>query len=528
MMTNDHYDAIVIGGGHNGLVAAATLAKAGLKVLVLERRQVLGGAAATEAVFPGFKVNTGALDSGTFLSEIVSSLRLNKHGLTFLYSPAILHAFQPEGDGLTLWRDPRRSVEEIAHFSPADAKKYPAFLRQVSRMSAVLRQALTLTPPSLPSPALSELLPWLRPALKARRLGRGDFMELVRVLPLSIADYLSEWFEHPALKAALGATPLRGSLLGPRSPGTAALLLYQAVNASSFVQGGMGMLSEALAATARQYGAEVRCGVTVSKILLEDGRAAGVILEQGEQIKAGVVLSSANPRHTFFDLVGPDHLEVRFVREVKNIRFNGCLARLDLALSGLPAFRSLPEANPDAAPDERLGGHLLVCPDLDSLERAYDDAKYGRISRHPALEAVIPTLMDLSLAPAGQHLMSVNVQYAPYHLREGNWDEQGPTLAGQVIDLLEEYAPGLRSLVLDQRLLTPLDLEREYGLEEGCIYHGQMALDQMLFMRPTPASARYRTPVEGLYLCGAGAHPGGGVTGAPGLNAARAVLKAGR
>lgn len=534
MKANDRYDAIVIGGGHNGLVAAATLAKAGLKVLVLERREVLGGAAATEAAFPGFKVSSGALDSGLFLPEIVSSLHLNKHGLAFLRSPAVVHALQPTGEPLTLWRDPRRSVEEIARFSPADAKKYPAYLRQVSRMSAILRQAFTLTPPSLPNPSLSELLPWLRPALKARRLGKREFMELVRVLPMSITDFLDEWFEHPALKAALGAAGVRGSLLGPRSPGTATLLLYQAVNAgeagfraSSFVQGGTGMLSEALAGAARRYGAEIRCGAPVSKILMEGGRLAGVVLEQGEQIQAGVVLSSANPRSTFFDLVGPEHLEVSFVREIKNIRFDGCLARLNLALSGLPAFRSLPQAQPGAAPDIRLNGYVQICPDLDYLERAYDDAKYGRISRRPALEAVIPTLMDSSMAPTGQHLMSVNVQYAPYHLQEGNWNDQGPALAKQVIDLLEEYAPGLGSLILHQQLLTPLDLEREYGLEQGCIYHGQMALDQMLFMRPTPASARYRTPVDGLYLCGAGTHPGGGVTGAPGLNAARVALKAG-
>jgi phytoene dehydrogenase-like protein len=307
------------------------------------------------------------------------------------------------------------------------------------------------------------------------------------------------------------------------------MLLYQAMNAgeagfrsSSFVRGGTGALSAALAQAATHYGAEIRTGAAVAQILLEDGRASGVMLDDGERLEARLTLSSATPRVTFFDLVSASNLDVSFVREVRNIRYRGSTARLNLALDGLPVFRSL------AAGDEAqnlLSGHILVCSSLDYVERAYDAAKYGDFSPQPVLDAVIPTLLDDSLAPPGKHILSANIHYAPYHLQSPGWDVRGGELANIVLRMLEEHAPGIGDLVLHQQLLTPLDLEREYGLTEGCIFHGQMAFDQLWFMRPVPGAARYHTPIPNLLLCGAGAHPGGGVTGAAGRNAARAALR---
>jgi len=529
------YDAIIIGAGHNGLVSAAYLAKAGLKVLVLERREIVGGAAATEEVFPGFQVNTGAFDSGLFMPEIVTELKLEQHGLKFMYSPAVVHVVGENSDSLTLWRDEKRSQAEISRLSAADAARFPAYCAWVRQMSKLVREMAVTIPPGVPDLKASELLPWLPTAIRARRLGRKQMMELVRTLPLSAQDFLDQWFENPLLKAALGAAGVSSLTLGPRAPGTALMLLYQAMppgaqsthrgeagfRSSSFMQGGMGRLSEALASAARGRGAEVRCQSAVSEVLTRDGAACGVRLEDGEELYARVILSNADPRHTLFELVGAPNLEIRQVREVRNIRFNGSTARLNLWLSGLPEF---PHLDSDRS-DGRLNGHILLCPSLDYLEKAYDDAKYGRISAQPFVDLVIPTLLDPSLAPAGAHLLSANIQYAPYHLREGDWDAGRAILLERSLDTLEKFIPGLRKLILGQQLITPLDLEQEYGLTEGCLTHGQMVLDQSFIMRPIAGFGQYRMPLPNLYLCGAGAHPGGGVTGLPGRSAARQVLK---
>ncbi len=525
---NDSYDIVVIGAGHNGLVAAASLAKAGQRVLVLEQSESLGGAAGTAQVFPGFKVNTGSMDAGLFLPEIVSELNLESHGLRWLESPAVVFAPQPDGRSLTLWRDPQRTIPEIAKLSQADAGRYPQFLQFLGRLADVLRRVLTVTPPSLPEVQVGELLPWLPVALKLRSLGRQEMMDALRVLPMSAADFLDEWFESDALKAALASSGVIGNFLGPRSPGTAFMLLYQALQAgqagfrsSRFVQGGTGGLATALAEAARQYGAEICSGVAVSRIALEESLATGVILENGEHIAARTVVSNAGPQRTFFGLVGASHLDVSFVREVKNIRLQSSLARINLALSAAPQFPSLAHAGPDGS----LSGHILICPGLDYLERAYDDAKYGRFSAHPMLDITIPTLCDPGLAPPGMHLMSVDASYAPYTLQVGSWEDQREPVLAVVLQTLESYAPGIHALVTDTQVLTPLDIEREFGLTRGDIYQGQMGLDQLLMMRPVAGFGRYRTPIRNLFLCGAGAHPGGGVTGAPGYNAAREILK---
>lgn len=525
MPESDQYDVIVIGGGHNGLATAALLAKAQQRVLVLERRNVLGGAAATEPVFPGCQVNTGGLDAGLFLPQLVSELNLETHGLRFLESPALTCALFPGGRALTIWRDVARTAIEIARFSQPDAQKYPEFARLVARLAGVLAEIMVLPPPSLPDLRPGELLPWLRPALQARRLGQQDMMALLRVLPMPVTDFLDEWFESPQVKAALGAPAMIGSLQGPRAPGTAFMFLYNAVNAgvgavrsSRFVAGGAGALSAALAHTAIARGAEVCAGQAVDHILIDDGRATGVQLAGGKTLRSRVVVSSADPKHTFFDLVGAPELEVRFVRDVRAIRMQASAARVNLALKDLPRFTA-------AATREPLSGHIQVCPDLDDLEHAYDDAKYGAFSRQPFLDIVIPTLLDPGLSSAGGHLMNITVQYTPYRLKDGPWETSRQALANTVLDSLTAYAPDLPKLVTGVQVVTPLDLEQEYGLTGGDIYHGQMGLDQLLFMRPVAGYGRYAAPIDGLYLCGAGTHPGGGLTGAPGYNAAYEILR---
>ncbi|MEW5957379.1 MAG: NAD(P)/FAD-dependent oxidoreductase [Chloroflexota bacterium] len=521
------YDAIIIGGGHNGLVTAGFLARAGQKTLVLERRHLLGGAAATEEIFPGFKANTGAVDAGLLRAEVMAELNLRRHGLDFIDSPVTVFAPQPEGPALCLWQNMRQTQTGLARLSPADADRFPAFVRLLAMFTGVLDYVMTLTPPNLAGQKVGELLPWLKTAADMKRLDSREMMEFLRVLPLSVAEFLNEWFESELLKGVLGSVGISGSLQGPRAGGTAFMLLYHYLGAAStgfkasrFVRGGIGQLAAALTGAARQYGAELRTGAEVSRVMVTDGRAVGVVLANGEEISARRVVSNADPRRTFFNLVDPLELEPRFVRLVKNIRYRGCTAKVNLALSGLPRFSGQP-----AEDGPYLGGHILISPSLDYLERAYDEAKYGRFSPRPYLDVVIPSVLDPSLAPAGQHVMSITMQYAPYDLRQSNWDEQRAALGDKIIDTLAEVAPGLKDLILHRQVITPLDWEREYGLTAGDIFHGQMGLDQLLFMRPVAGWGRYRTPIKNLYLCGAGAHPGGGVTGAPGYIAARQILK---
>lgn len=520
-------DAIVIGGGHNGLTASAVLAKAGLKVILLEQRPVLGGAAATEELWPGFKVNTGADDASLFHPRLVKELELAKHGLAFVESPVSLYAPQLEGPGLTLWSDVQKSQVEIAHFSAADAERWPAFASLVARLTAVLDQAMTLTPPDLADVPNMEQLPWAQLALQLRRMGGADMMEFMRVLPMPVAEWLDEWFTSDILKGALGAAGVRGNQLGPRAAGTAFNFLYNHLGQRNgrwqslqLVQGGIGHLAEALASAARQQGAEIRTSAAVARIQVEDGRAIGVVLTNGEEIRGRVILSNADPRRTFFNLVDAAVLEPRFVRKLRAMRYRGCTAKVILALSGLPHFR-----DEGRRTEEFMSGRIVICPSLEYLERASDEAKYGRFSTSPYLDVVIPSLLDPSLAPPGQHVLSMMVQYAPYDLRDGRWEDQRELLGDTVVATLSKYAPDLPGLISQRKVITPLDWEQEYGLTEGSIHHGQMGLDQLLFMRPVAGYGRYRTPFSNLYLCGAGAHPGGGVTGLPGYNAAREVLR---
>lgn len=523
----EQYDAIIIGGGHNGLVAAATLAQAGRRVLVLEQRPVLGGAAATEEVFPGFRMDTGAHDAALFHDEIASKLFLKMQGLEFRESNALLFAPQPDGRALTFWADDARTVQELARFNSHDAEQYPAFRRQVEAMAAQLRGITLLTLPDLNERNLGDLLPWGGLGLQVKRGGNAEMMEFLRVLPMGVQAYLNEWFEDEAIKGALGASGITGLTLGPRGAGTNFMFMYQ--NMQGFLRhrtvlGGIGSLSEALARVAREGGATIQTDASVSEILLDEEdmqpRAIGVRLASGEEVRAAVVLSNADPRRTLFGLAGPQSLAPTEMRHVRNIIYRGSTAKLNLALDSLPTFNGQTSA-------EQLGGRIRISPSLDYLERAYDAAKYGHYSTSPYLEMTIPTIQDATLAPAGNHILSITAQFAPYHLRESNWAAEEEAFADVVLDTLSQYAPDVRQHILHCQVITPKAWEETYGLTEGSIYHGHMGLDQLVIMRPIPGWSRYETPIKNLYLCGAGTHPGGGVTGAPGYNAARAVLKAG-
>ena len=542
------YDAVIVGGGHNALVTAALLAGKGRRVLVLERRGVIGGAAATEEIFPGCRVNVAAQDAGLFRRDIVADLGLRAHGLEWVHPPAVATSLLGGGDALTLWRDPARTRDEIARHSRTDAARFQEWAGYLRKMARALRIGLDHPAPPLHDLTARERIRLLRPLLQAARVGRRTVVELLRVLPLPARDLLDDWFESDALKGMPGSTALLGASQGPSAMGGAFRLLYHATGSdphgfrsSAFLRGGTGALPEALAGAARAKGTEIHTGAEVERIVVDDGAAIGVVLAGGEEIPAGCVVSGADPRRTFFDLVGAPRLGPEFNRKVANIRMRGTTAVLHLVLDSLPPL-------PDAA--RRLAGHTLVAPTLDYLERASDDAKHGRFSARPHLDIVVPTLHDPTLAPAGRHIASIQIRYAPFQLRPSGPSRPGETdqprpqqpshvapdtgwasdtardaLLSTTLATLDDFVPGLRDRILDHRLLTPLDFETELALTRGDEYHGQMGLDQLLFMRPIAGWARYRTPVDRLFLCGSGTHPGGGVTGAPGQLAAREILQ---
>ncbi|GAB4582071.1 MAG: NAD(P)/FAD-dependent oxidoreductase [Anaerolineales bacterium] len=509
------YDILLIGAGHNGLTTAAMLAQAGKRVLVLERRTIPGGIAATEEILPGVRVNTGFPSAHLLHPDVIKNLRLEQYGLEYLQSPISIFAPQKNGQFLLFGNDP--TTTSIAQISTQDAKKYPEFMAFVKRVAGVLAAMMPLTPPDLKGPySVGELWPWAQVALKARGLGEREMMEFIRLLPMSSYDFLSEWFESDAVKGALGLFSTLNTMLGPMGAGTALGLLYQHTGRAwpGFVKWGAGAVSEALLKSAKAFGVEVRLETGVRQILVENGKVTGVVTTSGETIPASVVVSSADPRHTWFDLVGAYHLPVRVMRRVRTVRYRGSTATVHFLLSGLPQFG---QTSP-----EQLKGWIAINPSLKYLEQAYDAAKYGRFSEKPALLAHIPTL---HASVAGPQVLSVMVRYAPYTLKNGDWNGQKEALEKAVLSTLAEYAPGLPGLVQQVHTITPLEYEREYGLTEGHWMHGQMGLDQLLMLRPVPGWGRYRTPVEGLYLCGSGTHPGGGITGLPGLNAAREILK---
>lgn len=522
------YDVILIGAGHNGLVAAAYLAKAGRKVLVLERRPVVGGIVATEEIYAGFKYFTGAHLAGSFSAQIIAELGLERHGLKILPLDPLLFAPVREGNSLLIPRDPAKTIEEIGRLSGRDAESFPSFCALIAKLTVFLRRLHAVPLPNGTGPQSSILPDLVKVGFRFRRLGKKEMYEFLRILPMSIADLLNEWFESEALKAAMAATGLLESFVGPRAQGTAYVFLHHlsaqsggVFRSSGSVSGGIHRLPQALAQAAQQYGAEIRTGTEVAGIATRSGKATGVALASGEEISAGAVISSADAKRTFLGLVEPTYLDPQFLLQIKNIRSRGTVARINLALDALPKFK----VGSGEAAAAHLSGIIHIGPTLDYLERAADDAKYGRFSRQPFLEITIPSLAEPSLAPAGKHVMSVWMQSAPYRLREGDWNEQRQHLGDCVTELIESYAPGFKNSVLHVHVSTPLDLEQNFGVTGGHLGHAELSLDQIFFMRPVPGWGGHGTPIENLYLCGSGTHPGGGITGLPGYSAAARVLK---
>jgi phytoene dehydrogenase-like protein len=521
------FEAIIVGGGHNGLVTAAYLARAGRRVLVLESRELVGGCAVTEEIWPGYRVSTASYLSSLMQEKVVRDLELERFGYHVdAKDPAFFSAF-PGGSHLFMWQDRARTVAEIAKFSRRDAEAYPKYEAHLERLALVAESLLLITPPDFPPRRARDFVDYLRIAGRLRGLSRHEMAGLARIFTQSVANFLDQWFESDELKVTLATDGVIGANGGPRSPGTAYILLHHCMGGVNghrglwgFVRGGMGALSNAIADSARSRGVTIRTGAPVEKILLRQGRVRGVVLESGEEIGAPVVASNLDPKRTFLKLIDETELDAEFLDGIRKFRSEGTSLKMNLALSGLPEFRALPGA---PGPQHRATMH--ICPSIDYIERAWDDAKYGRPSHSPLIEMTIPTMYDPSLAPEGRHIMGVFLQYAPYTLKETTWDQQREPYAERILDVIEEYCPNIRKIVVERQTLTPLDLERRFGLTGGNIFHGEMSLDQMFVLRPMAGWARYRTPLAGLYLCGSGAHPGGGVMGAAGHNAAREILK---
>ena len=518
------YDVAVIGGGHNGLTAAAYLGRAGRRVLVLERRHVLGGAAVTEEVFPGFKFSVCSYVVSLLRPEIIRELDLRRHGLELL---PLDGTFTPMPNGDHLWRpgDYARAHAAIARHSPGDADAYQRYGDTMVRMGQFVAPLLSMTPPDPMSLRPANVRQELALLRRFQALPAADQHTWLQLMTMSAADFLDQWFETDVLKATLAASGIIGTFLGVRSPGTAYVLLHHYMGeiggtfrSWGLSRGGTGAVSEAIAAAAREHGAELRTNSPVAAIRTRSDRATGVVLENGDEVDADVVVSSVDPRLTFTRLLDPKALPEEFTEEIRRYRFRGSSAKVNLALRGLPEFSSLPGDGP------HLRGAISISPSVEYMERAYDDAKYGCFSRRPYIDIVIPSLTDPTVAPPGSHVMSCFVQYAPYDLRGRSWDDLRDALGDTVIATLAEYAPTLPDLVLHRQVITPLDLEREWSLTEGNIFQGELTPEQLFFLRPAPGWARYRTPIRHLYLCGSASHPGGGIMAAPGRNAAMQLL----
>ncbi len=521
------YDAIVIGGGHNGLTCAAYLAKAGRKTLVLERRHVLGGAAVTEEVFPGYKFSVCSYVVSLLRPEIIRDLDLPAHGLELLPLDGTL---TPMLNGDYLWRmnDHNRSRREIARHSRRDADAYDDYGMAMVEMGRFAKPILGMTPPDPMSLDPRGLLDLLSVGKRFRGMRYHDKVNQVQLLTMSAVDFLDQWFETDALKATMSASGIIGTFLGVRSPGTAYVLLHHymgeidgAFRSWGLSRGGTGAVSNAIAGAARRFGAEIRTEAPVAHILTKNGRATGVALENGDEIQADIVVSSVDPRLTFERFMNTKDLPDEFVQGVKRYKYRGSSGKVNLALDALPDFTCLP------GPGEHLRGAISISPSVDYMERAYDEAKHGAFSSRPYIDIVIPTLSDSSLAPPGKHVMSCFVQYAPYHLKPGDvWDDARREAFGDaVIDAIAVHAPNIKNIIRHRQVLTPLDIERTFGLSEGNIFQGELSLEQLFFLRPVPGWAQYATPIDKLYMCGSATHPGGGIMGAPGKNAAEKILK---
>jgi phytoene dehydrogenase-like protein len=515
-------DVVIIGGGHNGLTAAFYLAKAGLKPLVIERRDTVGGGAITGEVHRDFKCPTLTHSTGLLWKDVARDMDLRRHGVEFLTSDVQVFAPGTDGRALILYNDVRRSAESIRAFSAKDADAYPAYREAMTRISAVIASLLTLTPPSIDNPTAGDAWNLLRTGRKFRALGKKDGYRLLRWGPMAVADLMHEWFETELLSASLAAAGVSGTMFGPWSAGSALTLLlreaHRRLAVGAQVRGGPGALTHGMATAAEAAGAQIRTGAHVERIIVRNERATGVALSTGEEITARAVVSAADPKTTFLRLIDPVDLTPDFLTKIRNYRSHGTVAKVNLALSGLPHFTG-------SHGPECLSGRIHIGPEIDYLERAFDHAKYGEFSTEPWLDVNIPSILDRQLTPADAHIMSIYTHFAPYTLRGTTWDAAREPLRQTVLQTLERFAPGIAQQVIAAQVISPAELERDYGFTGGHIFHGELALDQLLTMRPLLGYAQYRGPIEGLYLCGAGTHPGGFFTGGSGRNAAREVRK---
>ena len=519
-------DIVIIGGGHNGLVTAFYLAKAGFKPLVLERRPQVGGAAITDEFHPGFRCSTLAHTAGPIRPDIVRDMQLEKHGLRLITPDTCVTALSPDGRALSLYQDENKSAQSIAAFSQKDAAKYPEFEKSLGKISKVIAEVLATTPPDIDHPSGGDLWSMLKTGRALRNLGKRDMYRVLRWGPMAVADLVAEYFETELLRAVIAARGIFGTFLGPWSAGSSFAVADP--RRRRFSSRRLGILRcrrhgrthrKPWLPPQRTAGVEIRTAAEVIEIRVKDGAATGVLLSTGEEINAKAVISNADPKRTLLKLTDPTHLSPDFVQKLQHYRGNGTVAKVNLALSAMPNFTAL--KNGDGA---ALKGRIHVGPEIDYLERAFDESKYGNFSRQPYLEVTIPSLTDPTLAPAGKHVMSIYMQYAPYKLK-GDWEDQRKALGQTVVQTLAQYAPNLPEMILTHQIITPQDLEDVYGLTGGQIFHGDLALDQFFTMRPLLDWARYRTPIENLYLCGSGTHPGAGLTGGSGANAAREILK---
>ncbi len=519
------YDAIVIGGGHNGLASAAYLAKAGMDVLVLERRHLVGGAAVTEEIYPRFKYSVCSYVVSLLRPEVIRELELTNYDLEIIPLDSTCTPL-PDGNYLARWGDHAKTRREIARHSAADVDAYEEYGKCMIQMAMAVKPLLGTVPPRLGSWNARELFRLAGVGKHFHGLGKKLLYDLTKLMTMSSADFLNEWFETEVLKATMSASGIIGTFMGPRSPGTAYVLLHHymgeldgAFRSWGFARGGMGTISRVIADAARHFGAEIRTECPVERILVKNRRAQGVMLQSGEEIEAATVVSGVDPKRTFLKMVDGKELDSDFTDKVSKFKVRGSSGKVNLALDGLPNFTCLPGDGP------HLSGAISISPSIDYIERAYDDAKYGNFSRRPYLDVIIPSTLDPSMAPPGKHVMSIFVQYAPYHLKDGTWPERREKFGDTVIDTLSEYAPNLKDLILHRQVVTPWDMEQEFGLTEGNIFQGELTLDQLFFFRPVPGWAQYRTPIKNLYLCGAGTHPGGGVMAASGRLAAMEIIK---
>ncbi|HXM93077.1 MAG TPA: NAD(P)/FAD-dependent oxidoreductase [Candidatus Dormibacteraeota bacterium] len=534
---------VLIGGGHNALIAAIYLAKGGFKPLVLERREILGGGAITEEFHPGFSVSTLAHTLGPLRTDIARDLQLDKFDFEVLHPDPRLFAPAPDGRALLFYDDHAKTAGGVARLSAKDAAKYTQFAAALEEIAGVFAQLTSITPPAIDKPTPEDLWNLLKTGRGIRSLGKNGIFNLLRWGPMAAADFAAEFFETELIRAVIAARGIFGTALGPWSAGSTAVLLLRAaadahpVGSAAFPRGGLGSFARALTECAKQSGVEMRTSAEVQHIRVKNGAVIGVVLADGEEIAVQAVVSGVDPKRTFFNLLDPSHLDPTFALRIRNIRAAGTVAKVNLALRALPSFPALAgTVGPDGF-RQALSGRIHIGPEIDYLERAFDASKYGEFSPAPYLDLTIPTLLDPALAPEGQHVLSAYVQFAPYKLVDRsasarnvapnplNWNAQREYLGDTVIDTLAAYAPNLPDLVEAVQVITPQDLETTYGFTGGHIFHGELALDQLFTMRPVLDWARYKTPIHGLFLCGSGTHPGNGLTGGSGANAAREIIR---